>query len=215
MRPAAALVIIRFATTTSFTPRPILHLTNRHYSPTLPTFSMTKRVLVPIADDCEDIETTCITDTLVRFGAEVVVASVKRDGDLVCKMARGVKIVADIPIDEAEGQDWDLIALPGGMPGAEHLRDNGTLISMLKKQKGAGKLYGAICASPAVVLASHNLVGAGATCFPAEGLRSKMDVPVDERVVVQGNCVTSQGPGTALAFGPSQSAPFNIIFLYI
>lgn len=86
------------------------------------------------------------------------------------------------------------------MPGAEHLRDNGTLISMLKRQKDAGKLYGAICASPAVVLASHNLVGAGATCFPAEGLRSKMDVPVDERVVVQGNCVTSQGPGTALAF---------------
>lgn len=132
--------------------------------------------------------------------------------------------MADIPIDEAEGQDWDLIvslydsrrdyhyfcfnsctiiaqALPGGMPGAEHLRDNGTLISMLKRQKDAGKLYGAICASPAVVLASHNLVGAGATCFPAEGLRSKMDVPVDERVVVQGNCVTSQGPGTALAFG--------------
>ena len=87
MRPAAALVIIRFATTTSFTPRPILHLTKRHYSPTLPTFSMTKRVLVPIADDCEDIETTCITDTLVRFGAEVVVASVKR-GEFVIYFIR-------------------------------------------------------------------------------------------------------------------------------
>ena len=70
---------------------------------------MTKRVLVPIADDSEEIETTCITDTLVRFGAEVVVASVKPGGDLVCKMSRGVKMVADIRIDEAVGQSWDLV----------------------------------------------------------------------------------------------------------
>jgi hypothetical protein len=51
-----------------------------------------KRVLVPIADDSEEIETTCITDTLTRFGAEVVVASVKPDGELLCKMSRGVKV---------------------------------------------------------------------------------------------------------------------------
>ena len=51
-----------------------------------------KRVLVPIAEDSEEIETTCITDVLARFGAEVVVASVKADGDLVCKMSRGIKV---------------------------------------------------------------------------------------------------------------------------
>ena len=51
-----------------------------------------KRVLVPIADDSEEIETTCITDTLTRFGAEVVVASVKANGDLLCKMSRGIKV---------------------------------------------------------------------------------------------------------------------------
>jgi len=87
------------------------------------------------------------------------------------------------------------------MPGAEHLRDCETLISLLKRQKESGKLYGAICASPAVVLSTHGLVGDGATCFPAEGVRSKMSSPVDQDVVVQGNCVTSKGPGTALAFG--------------
>ena len=56
------------------------------------SLSMAKRVLVPIADDSEEIETTCITDTLTRFGAEVVVASVKPEGELVCKMSRGVKV---------------------------------------------------------------------------------------------------------------------------
>ena len=59
---------------------------------------MSKRVLVPIADDSEEIETTCITDTLVRFGAEVVVASVKPGGELVCKMGRGVKVFALIGV---------------------------------------------------------------------------------------------------------------------
>lgn len=51
-----------------------------------------KRVLVPIAEDSEEIETTCITDVLARFGAEVVVASCKSDGALVCKMSRGIKV---------------------------------------------------------------------------------------------------------------------------
>ena len=162
---------------------------------------MTKRVLVPIADDSEEIETTCITDTLVRFGAEVVVASVKPDGELVCKMSRGVKMLADIPIAEAAGQSWDLVALPGGMPGAEHLRDCPTLISILEKQKADGKLYGAICASPAVVLAAKGLVGEGATCFPADGLKKMMQSPVGDDIVVQGNVITSKGPGTALKFG--------------
>lgn len=56
---------------------------------------VTKRVLVPIAEDSEEIETTCITDVLVRFGADVVVASVKANGDLVCKMSRGIKVKFD------------------------------------------------------------------------------------------------------------------------
>ncbi|KAL7443003.1 hypothetical protein ACHAXH_008885 [Discostella pseudostelligera] len=164
------------------------------------TAASAKRVLVPIADDSEEIETTCITDTLTRFGAEVVVASVKPDGDLVCKMSRGVKIMADISIDQAAGQSWDLVALPGGMPGAAHLRDSPTLISILKKQNASGKLYAAICASPAIVLAGNGLVGEGATCYPAPGLLEKMSSPVDDDVVVQGNVVTGKGPGTALKF---------------
>eukprot|EP01083_Nonionella_stella_P038812 105505_1 len=110
-----------------------------------------KRVLVPIADDSEEIETSCITDTLVRFGAEVVVASVKPDGDLVCRMSRGLKICADVTIADAtsssQENNWDLIALPGGMPGAKHLRDCDALVQLLKKQNEAKKLCAAVCAS--------------------------------------------------------------------
>mmetsp|Transcript_12410 Transcript_12410/g.26403 ORF Transcript_12410/g.26403 Transcript_12410/m.26403 type:complete len:238 (+) Transcript_12410:112-825(+) len=206
MKTLAALTLLigrTSAFTTNSVPR-VAPLSNSRFQNSFTTTALTmssaKRVLVPIADDSEEIETTCITDTLTRFGAEVVVASVKPGGELVCKMSRGVKMVADIPIDDATGQEWDLVALPGGMPGAEHLRDSAPLISILEKQKESGKLYAAICAAPAVALASKGLIGEGATCYPAPGLREKMTDPVDDDVADQGNVVTSKGPGTALKF---------------
>jgi hypothetical protein len=97
------------------------------------TMASNKSVLVPIADGSEEIETTCITDTLTRFGAHVTVASVQPS--LTCTMSRGIKIQADCTIVEAALKDWDLIVLPGGMPGAEHLRDSKELIDLLKRQK--------------------------------------------------------------------------------
>ena len=108
--------------------------------------------------------------------------------------------MADVTIEEAAKEEWDLIALPGGLPGANHLRDCTTLIELLKKQQEKKKLYGAMCASPAVVFATHNLVGSGATCYPAPPFRSVMADASDEKVVVQDNVVTSQGPGTSLLF---------------
>ena len=87
---------------------------------------MSKKVLVPVADGCEEIETVCIIDVLRRAGAEVTVASV--DG-LEITASRGVKLVADRLIGECADTAYDLIALPGGMPGAEHLRDSAELDS--------------------------------------------------------------------------------------
>jgi 4-methyl-5(b-hydroxyethyl)-thiazole monophosphate biosynthesis len=164
---------------------------------------MSKRVLVPIADGTEEIEAACIIDTLRRAGAEVTVASVetRNPASLQVIASRGMKLVADATISDCANQTYDCIALPGGMPGAEHLRDSAPLIEKLKQQKQAGRLYGAICASPAVVLQPHGLLPKiRATCYP--GMRGRLDPAYasDEPVVVDGQCVTSQGPGTAIAF---------------
>lgn len=159
---------------------------------------MAKKVLVPIADGTEEIEAVCIIDTLRRAGVDVTVASV---GKIQVTASRGVKLVADALIADCTSRTYDCIALPGGMPGAEHLRDSAELIGMLKKQKAAGKLYAAICASPAVALYPHGLLeGVRATCYPS--MQNKLDPAhaSNERVVVDGNCVTSQGPGTAIEF---------------
>ena len=164
---------------------------------------MGKKVLVPIANGTEEIEAVCIIDTLRRAGAEVTVASVETQNvaSLQVTASRGVRLVADAKIADCVNEMYDCIALPGGMPGAEHLRDSEPLIKLLKQQKQSGRLYGAICAAPAVALHPHGLLDkTRATCFP--GMRDELDPAYtsDERVVVDHNCVTSQGPGTAIAF---------------
>lgn len=160
---------------------------------------MSKTVLVPIANGIEELEAVTIIDTLVRAGAEVTVASVQ--DDLAVTASRGTKLVADAPIEVCSSNKYDLIVLPGGLPGAEHLRDCDTLTAMLKQQNCHGRLYAAICASPAFVLASHGLIGdKRATCYPSMVDKLGDNGTDKERVVVDGNCITSQGPGTALEF---------------
>jgi 4-methyl-5(b-hydroxyethyl)-thiazole monophosphate biosynthesis len=159
---------------------------------------MRKKVLVPIADGVEEIEAVCIIDVLRRAGAEVTVAAVD---NLEVTAARGVRLVADWRLADCAAERFDLIALPGGLPGAEHLRDCAVLTALLRDQAQQNRLYAAICAAPAVVLQHHGLLASRrATCHPA--LADRLDPAADPgaRVVVDGNCVTSQGPGTALEF---------------
>jgi 4-methyl-5(b-hydroxyethyl)-thiazole monophosphate biosynthesis len=160
---------------------------------------MSKTVLVPIADGSEELEAVTIIDVLVRAGAEVTIASVETSVQITA--SRGVKLVADCLIAECSDKEYDLIALPGGMPGAEHLGDCGVLIDMLKDQKQAGRLYAAICAAPAIALAPHGLLdGKIATCYPSFRDQLPNASKADLTVVVDENCITSQGPGTAMEF---------------
>lgn len=156
----------------------------------------TKRILVPIGNGSEEIETSCAVDTFRRCGAEVILASVEEN--LTVKMSRGMKFVADASIKEMEGP-FDAVALPGGMPGAERLRDSAPLISLLKRTKQDGNVIAAVCASPAVVFAEHGLLDdVRATCYPHPGFRGKVNKIDDGDVVIDGNTITGTGPGTAL-----------------
>ncbi len=159
---------------------------------------MTKTVLVPVADGTEELEAVTVIDVLRRAGADVTVAGV--NGTTV-SAAHGVRLTADVPLGDCVGKVFDLIVLPGGMPGAENLSASRDLQELLKEQYAAGRWYAAICASPAVVLAPLGLLaGLRATCYP--GFEKQFDdtVAVDAPVVLDGRCVTGKGPGTALAF---------------
>jgi len=111
-------------------------------------------------------------------------------------------VVADTTIAEVAGQEFDAIALPGGMPGAERLRDSAELTQMLKAQAEKKKLVAAVCASPAVVLNHHGLIPSDGevTCFPAAKFKEALPNWSESRAIVNGNVITSQGPGTSLEF---------------
>lgn len=159
---------------------------------------MEKNVLVPVADGSEELETVAIVDVLRRAGAKVTVAAVK---ELMITGSKGVIFMADRLLSECVRETFSLIALPGGMPGAEHLRDAKSLIAMLKTQAEQGRLSGAICASPAVVLHSHGLLrGKRFTCHPNFAHPLPQELYSLDPVVVDGNLVTSRGAGTAVEF---------------
>lgn len=162
-----------------------------------------RHVLVPIAEGSEEMEAVTIVDTLVRAGAAVTLASVSPSTTVTC--SRGVRLVADAPLGEVAtpAGGWDLIAIPGGMPGASTLAASARLAELLREQKAAGRWIGAICAAPAVVLAPLGLLDGGeaATCYPSADFLAALPNPVEDVFVVSdGRLVTSQGPGTALLF---------------
>jgi len=160
---------------------------------------MSQTVIVPVADGTEEIEAVTIVDTLRRAGLDVTVAAVGDQLEVVC--SRGVKLVADALLDGLNGRVYDAVVLPGGGPGAENLSRSDTLRARLDAQLAAGRLVGAICAAPAVVLARHDLIGERhVTGHPSTFGDLPAATRSEDRVVVDGNLVTSRGPGTALEF---------------
>ena len=159
-----------------------------------------KKVLIPLADGCEEMEGIIIIDTLRRAGWEVVVAGLK-EGHVTA--SRGVKIIPDTTLSEVEFNDFDMIVLPGGAVGTDKLINNERLLSSIRLFHEKGKILGAICAAPLVLQAAGILKGKKITCHPAVINRLKEGERLEETVVIDGNIITSQGPGTSFQFALS------------
>ena len=157
------------------------------------------RVLVPLAQGCEELEAVSITDLLTRAGIEVVTAGLD---DQPVKASRGMTLVPDKTLDEVLDQPFDMMVLPGGQPGADHLNKDPRIHTLLKRLAAEQKYTAAICAAPKVLADAGLLDGKAATGYP--GALDNMDLPrVDvklERVVTDGRVITSRGPGTAMDF---------------
>ncbi|KAI8532804.1 hypothetical protein RHMOL_Rhmol11G0243000 [Rhododendron molle] len=116
----------------------------------------TTKVLIPIGFGTEEMEAVIMIDVLRRAGADVTVASV--DPQLEIKASGGTKLVADASISACWNETYDLVALPGGMPGSVTLRDCEVLRKITSKQAEEKRLYGAISAAPAVTLLPWGLL---------------------------------------------------------
>jgi len=160
---------------------------------------MTTRAVIAVADGVEDLECVTLIDVLRRAEIEVVVASIEGRRMITC--ARGTRLTADTMLVDVLAQEFDLVVLPGGMPGALRLAEHEPLAERVREQAKAGRLFAGICAAPAVALQQYGVLKQRRlTCYPSFSDRLSGCTFVDEPVVVDGNCITSQGPGTALEF---------------
>lgn len=157
------------------------------------------RVLVPLAQGCEELEAVTIIDLLRRAGIEVTSAGLNA-GSVTA--SRGVTLIPDTDLESALKSDYDMIVLPGGLPGADHLDDDERIRSVLKKMANNGKYTAAICAAPKVLANAGVLAGKTATSYPGflDGLGLSDTTLSNEAVVRDGKVITSRGPGTAIDF---------------
>jgi len=160
-----------------------------------------KRACVLLAEGFEEIEALTPVDYLRRGGVEVVVLGL---GGLKVRGARGIEVVADAVLQDAVAAGWsfDAVVIPGGMPGARNLAESRAARDFILSHSKDGKIIAAICAAPALVLheACGLLEGKRFTCYPGMERRVFGARHSEERVVVDGNLITSRAAGTAGEF---------------
>lgn len=155
------------------------------------------KVLVPLAQGCEEIEAVTIIDILRRAGIEVISAGL--DAHPV-RASRGTVLVPDTTLDAALKQEFDMVVLPGGQPGTNNLKADARIIGLLQHMAQQGKHVAAICAAPSVLASAGLLDGKRATSFPGS-LHGFAKVQLQTTAVVEdGKLITSRGPGTAMDF---------------
>jgi 4-methyl-5(b-hydroxyethyl)-thiazole monophosphate biosynthesis len=152
---------------------------------------------VLLAEGFEELEAVTVVDVLRRAGVDVTTLGTESTHP---NGSHGISLAADGLLTDHAGETWDLVVLPGGMPGSAHLRDDPRVQALVARQGDAGKWLAAICAGPIALESAGVLEGRRATSYPGFGEQLSTSDYCDDRVCVDGHIVTSRGPGTALEF---------------
>ncbi len=155
-------------------------------------------IYVHLAEGFEEIEAVTIVDVMRR--ADIPVKIVSITGEKIVKGAHNISVSVDILFEEADYGKSDMIVLPGGMPGTLNLGQHEGLTRQLRIFAEEGKWLAAICAAPSVLAKLSLLKGKKATSYP--GFKDQMIGAeyTEDRVIQDGNIITSRGPGTSIEF---------------
>jgi len=153
-------------------------------------------VLIPLAQGCEELEAVTIIDLLRRASIDVVSAGLDEKAVIA---SRGVVLLPDTDLDSALTREYDMVVLPGGLPGADHLNNDQRIRDLLMKMASKGKYTAAICAAPMVLHSTGLLENKMATAYP--GVLDALGVVSQDTAIVEDDkVITSRGPGTAMDF---------------
>lgn len=157
------------------------------------------KVGIFLADGFEEIEGLTVVDLLRRAGIEIDLISITKKKEVTG--SHQIVVLADKLYEEVTLQKYDMLVLPGGMPGTKNLGAHEELVTLLKQFAKEDKKISAICAAPSILGDNEILNGRQAICYPGFEERLKGAVIIEKNVVVDGNIITSKGMGTAIDFG--------------
>ncbi|HDD72652.1 MAG TPA: DJ-1/PfpI family protein, partial [Candidatus Aenigmarchaeota archaeon] len=149
----------------------------------------------PLAEGFEEIEAMTSVDVLRRAGFDVVTAGLP---GTVVTGSRGVRIFTDKKLEDVNMDEFDALVLVGGYPGYLNLGRSRAVLDAIVNFNSKNKVIAAICGAPSVLAKAGILDEKKATIYP--GMEREIPRPRGDRVVVDGNVITSQGPGTAMEF---------------
>ena len=158
-----------------------------------------RKIFIPLSDGFEETEAITTIDILRRGGIEVT--TVSTSDNLLVKGGHAIFLRALESINHIDAESYDAIAIPGGMAGTRTNQKCQRLLEIIRSLHERGCLVAAICAAP-IVLESAGVFTPETrfTCYP--GIESECPTPrhADGDVVVDGNIITSRGPGTSARF---------------
>ncbi|CZE51459.1 DJ-1 family glyoxalase III [Campylobacter geochelonis] len=156
-----------------------------------------KKVAVVFANGFEEIEALSIVDVLRRADIDALSVGLEKKN---VTGAHGVELKTDMVLDDLKVEEFEMIILPGGLPGAKHLAQSEKLGVVLREFDTNNLKIGAICAAP-WALSTAGVLKSSYTCYPGFEAEVKHKGYVsDVNVVKDQNIITSRGPATAMEF---------------
>ena len=161
------------------------------------------RILIVATDGFEESELFGPRQILQERGADVVLASLKRDPiQATVHDDPGKTIRPDLLVGEAKADEFDALLLPGGVRNPDQLRTHAEVVDLIKAFAARDKPIAAICHGPWLLVEADLLRGKTATSWPSirTDLRNAGANVVDKAAVTDGNLVTSRNPDDVEAF---------------
>lgn len=155
-----------------------------------------KKAAILLAYGYEESEMLTTVDILRRAG---IICDMVSTGDLMIEGAHNITVNADKIISD-EIKTYDMLILPGGLPGATNLAADERVIGLVKYFNNENKFIAAICAAPTVLAKAGIIEGRNITAYPGYETKLLGCHFVKNNVVVDNNIITSRGPATTYAF---------------
>ncbi|MCI9215603.1 DJ-1 family glyoxalase III [Lachnospiraceae bacterium 42-17] len=157
-----------------------------------------KKVCVLLAEGFEEIEALTVVDLLRRARIYVDTAAVA--DEYMVRGSHGIAVQTEDLFSEVDFEDFDMLVLPGGLPGTTNLGDHSGVRKVIRDFAEKDKYIAAICAAPTLLGSLGLLKGKRATCYPSMEKQISGAVLTGAPVMSDGNIITGQGVGAAIEF---------------